>query len=59
MEFHNVCALTITLYTPTLGEIIRKHSINFYYYGDDTQLHLSMKPMKPISYPNFKPALRK
>lgn len=37
------------MYTKPVGEICKKHGLNYHYYADDGQLYLSFKPICTVS----------
>ena len=46
------------IYILPSGNIIKKHSVNFHCYADDTRLYLSMKPDKTSQLAKLKACLR-
>ena len=44
--------ILFTIYTTPLGQLIRRHSLTFHLYADDTQLYLAFKPSEPSSIVN-------
>ena len=41
--------ILFTLYTSPLGNIIKKHGLNYHFYADDSQLYVAFKPKDQIS----------
>ena len=41
--------ILFTLYTTPLGEIIKRHGLNFHLYADDTQLYILFRPKDAVS----------
>ena len=50
--------LLFTIYLLPLGQIIRKHGLNYHCYADDTQIYLHTKPSAPLPPPSLIACLR-
>ena len=44
--------ILFTLYTSSLGHVLRKRNSNYHFYADDSQLYVSFKPKSPLEIQN-------
>ena len=44
-----LCPILFTIYTVPIGNICRRHQVEFYLYADNTQIYLSFRPSIPYS----------
>ena len=47
-----LCPTLFTIYTVPIGNICRRHQVEFHLYADDTQIYLSLRPSIPFSKNN-------
>ena len=52
-----LCLILYLLYTSPLGEVLRRHNMNFHFYADDSQVYFSFDSNSSVIVPRIEACL--